>query len=147
MPAINKVKFFFPYKTSLDKRSGLKKFVEKIFRVEGHRLAGLNIIYCSDTALLTINKEYLGHDYYTDIVTFPLTPRGLPIQAEIYISVERVIDNARHLGVSFNSEIHRVIFHGVLHLCGYRDKDPHQIKKMRQMEDYYLNQYFRRRFP
>jgi probable rRNA maturation factor len=138
----SKVNFFFPKKTTLADRSTLKSFIEKIFKKEGKRLSRLNYIFCSDNELLRINREYLGHDYYTDIITFDLSVKAMPVQAEIYISVERVKENAAKLGFSFKAELHRVIFHGVLHLCGYGDKTSHQMKIMRQKEESYLNQYF-----
>ncbi len=85
-------------------------------------MAELQYIFCSDAYLLDINREYLQHDFFTDIITFDLSEKGQPINAEIYISVERVRDNAANYNSSFRKEIHRVIFHGVLHLCGYKDK-------------------------
>lgn len=106
-------------------------------------LESLNYVFCSDRELLQINKNYLGHDYYTDIITFDLSGQNKTIMAEIYISVERVRDNARQLGVSFKEELHRVVFHGVLHLCGYGDKDEKLSRKMREKENLYLNQYFK----
>ncbi len=138
-----KIRFFFPYKTNLTERSNLKVFLERIFRKEGRMLESLNYVFCSDRELLQINKDYLGHDYYTDIITFDLSGQNKTIMAEIYISVERVRDNARQLGVSFKEELHRVVFHGVLHLCGYGDKDEKLSRKMREKENLYLNQYFK----
>lgn len=138
-----KIRFFFPYKTNLTERSNLKVFLERIFRKEGRVLESLNYVFCSDRELLQINKNYLGHDYYTDIITFDLSGQNKTIMAEIYISVERVRDNARQLGVSFKEELHRVVFHGVLHLCGYGDKDEKLSRKMREKENLYLNQYFK----
>ncbi len=90
--------------------------------------------------MLAINRQFLSHDFYTDIITFDLSDSNA-IQAEIYISVDRVKDNAAQLGVSFKSELHRVIFHGVLHLCGYKDKKRKEIEKMRSTEGFYMNKY------
>jgi len=90
--------------------------------------------------VLAINRQFLSHDFYTDIITFNLSDSNA-IQAEIYISVDRVKDNATQLGVSFKSELHRVIFHGVLHLCGYRDKNRVETKEMRSKEEFYLHKY------
>jgi rRNA maturation RNase YbeY len=98
-------------------------------------------VFCSDRELLKINRTFLKHDFYTDIITFDLS-ESKTIQGEIYISVDRVRDNARKLETTFNSELHRVIFHGALHLCGYKDKDKQSRLKMRVREEYYLNQYF-----
>ena len=103
-------------------RNALKSAIVSLFRHEGHRLANLNIVFCTDEALLQINRDFLQHDYYTDIITFPMNSTKASIEAELYISVDRVRDNARQGAVSFNVELHRVIFHGALHLCGYKDK-------------------------
>jgi len=90
--------------------------------------------------LLEINQQFLNHDFYTDIITFDLSEKD-STQAEIYISIDRVKDNAKSLGTSFKSEIHRVIFHGALHLCGYKDKPGVEQVKMRQKEEFYLSKY------
>lgn len=137
----NKIKFFFPYKTRLSDRTRLKSFIESIFRKEKMALAELNYIFCSDDELLQINRQFLQHNYYTDIITFDLSDTGNAIHAEVYISIERVKDNARKLRVSFRKEIHRVIFHGVLHLCGYKDKKASQQKEMRAKEEELLKLY------
>jgi rRNA maturation RNase YbeY len=89
---------------------------------------------------LEINQKYLEHDFYTDIITFDLSETGA-VRGEIYISIDRVRENARKLGVSFKSELHRVIFHGMLHLCGYNDKTKAEKEKIRAKEDQYLNKY------
>ncbi len=141
MTRSSKVKLFFPKKTRLANRTRLKSFIEKIFKKEGKILGGLNYVFCSDGELLKINRTYLKHDYYTDIITFDLS-ESKSKEGEIYISVDRVRDNARKLGATFKSELHRVIFHGALHLCGYKDKDKKDRIQMREKEDYYLNQYF-----
>ena len=142
MPLKSKVCFFFEERGfRLEDRSLLKGFIEGLFRKERTRLSSLNYIFCSDRRLLDINRQYLQHDYYTDIITFDLS-EGQGVAGEIYISVDRVKDNARKLGVSFKSELHRVIFHGALHLCGYRDKSESEKKKMRAAEERYLSGYF-----
>lgn len=138
----SKVKFFFPQKTWLVDRTRLKSFIEKIFKNEGKILGGLNYVFCSDRELLKINREYLGHNEYTDIITFDLS-ESPAILGEIYISVNRVKDNSKKWGNSFTSELHRVIFHGVLHLCGYGDKNESMSRIMREKENFYLNQYFK----
>lgn len=99
-------------------------------------------MFCSDRELLKINREYLGHNEYTDIITFDLS-ESPAILGEIYISVNRVKDNSKKWGNSFTSELHRVIFHGVLHLCGYGDKNESMSRIMREKENFYLNQYFK----
>lgn len=137
-----KIKFFFSFKSRLSDRTRLKIFIEKIFRKEDTVLRELNYVFCSDRELLKINRDFLNHNYYTDILTFNLSPGEKSIQAEIYISIERVRDNAKNLNQSFKRELHRVIFHGVLHLCGYSDKTAMAEQSMRKKEDFYLNQYF-----
>lgn len=136
------VHFYFKEKIRLEKRRGLKLFLESLFLYESRSLSSLTYIFCSDDFLLSMNKEYLAHDYYTDIISFDLSEsRTGPVTGEIYISVDRVKDNAKQLGVSFQQELHRVIFHGALHLCGYKDKTKPQQKEMRSKEDQYLKAY------
>jgi rRNA maturation RNase YbeY len=141
---MSRTKLFYLKKgVQLKNRSELKTFTETIFKREGTPLSELRIIFCSDKYLLSINNSYLKHDYYTDIITFKLSgPKGKKLDGEMYISVDRVRDNAKKNRVSFNKEIHRVIFHGVLHLCGYNDKLKSQQLIMRTKEDEYLNRYF-----
>ena len=98
----------------------------------------LSIIFCSDNALLAINKQFLNHDYYTDIITFPIEETATVFEAELYISIDRVKENAQDLSKIFQNELHRVIIHGVLHLCDYGDKTTEEIKIMRSKEDYYI---------
>ena len=135
--------FHFESPVSLTGRTQLKQFIPLIFKKEGKRLQSLNYIFCGAEYLLRINRDFLQHDYYTDIITFDLTvPGAKKIEAEIYISVDRVRDNARQFKTSVKEELHRVIFHGVLHLCGYRDKGLTAEKLMRAKEDEYLALYF-----
>ena len=124
-------------------RNALKKAIDKLFKLEKRGLENLNIIFCTDEALLQINRDFLQHDYYTDIITFPINYTKTSIEAELYISIDRVRDNAKHSSVSFKEELHRVIFHGCLHLVGYNDKSSQQIKKMREREDNYLRLYLK----
>jgi len=141
-PSTPTIRFHFLAEVPIRDRSRLKSFLPSIFKKEKRQLAELQYIFCSDDYLLSINKQYLDHDYYTDIITFDLSEPGQPINAEIYISVDRVRDNARSFGTSLKKELHRVIFHGALHLCGYRDKNQQEEKLMRKMEDEYLALYF-----
>ncbi len=137
------IQFNFLEPVSLRDRTRLRQFLVSLFKKEGKKLGDLQYIFCSDDYLLDINRQYLNHDYYTDIITFDLSEKGHPINAEIYISVDRVRDNAREYGSSIKKELHRVIFHGALHLCGYKDKTPAQEKEMRQMEEKYLDLWSR----
>ncbi len=124
--------FAFPNKTII------KAFIEKLIKKEGGVLSDINYIFCSDKFLLQMNRDFLQHDYYTDIITFGLSEKNQPIEAEIYISIDRVKDNALSLGVAYKEEMLRVIFHGALHLCGYKDKTKSEISAMRAKEDQYL---------
>lgn len=103
---------------------------------ESKNILSLNIIFCDDEYLLSMNQDYLNHDYYTDIITFDYSAEE--IEGELYISIDRVKENATALEVSFKHELHRVIIHGVLHLCGYGDKSEEEEKIMRSKEDFYL---------
>lgn len=134
--------FFLQCKITLGSRRNLSSFICKLFKQEGKDLLSINYIFCTDTHLLNINREFLNHDYYTDIISFNLADPARPIEGEIYISVDRVRDNAQQNKVSLKNELHRVIFHGALHLCGYKDKSRADVIKMRQMEDDCLNRYF-----
>jgi len=132
------IRFHFLQKISLRDRGGIKTTLITLFKKEGKRLGELQYIFVSDARLLEINRQFLQHDFYTDILTFPLSKPRQPVIGEIYISVDRVRENAREFGTTIKLEILRVIFHGALHLCGYGDKTPAQERKMRQLEDKYL---------
>lgn len=135
------IQFHFPQRVTLQERTRLKRFLGNLFRKESSPLAELHYIFCSDDRLLDINQQYLKHDYYTDIISFTLSEPGQPINGEIYISVDRVRENAHNFSSSLQKELHRVILHGALHLCGYQDKTERETKKMRQMEEKYLRLY------
>ena len=135
--------FFLQNNISIQNRSALKIFISRIFKLEKHKLQDLTYIFCSDDYLLQINKDSLKHDYYTDIITFDLSETPDAISGEIYISIDRVRDNAQQLSVTITEEFHRVIFHGALHLCGYKDKTAKRAKEMRAAEDKYLQLYFK----
>lgn len=138
------ISFNFLSRISLEKRTTLKQFVSLIFKKEKIKLSSLNFIFCPDNYLLQINKSYLNHDYFTDIITFDLSEPGSgSIDGEIYISADTVRINAARFGTSIKAELHRVIFHGVLHLCGYNDKTARQQRIMTEKENYYLTLYFK----
>lgn len=138
------VSFFFETKVTLAERNRLRLFLKSLFKKEGKKAESLSYVFCSDDYLLLINKQFLQHDYYTDIITFNLAENNrAPVVGDIYISVDRVRENAKSLGISFKEEIHRVVFHGALHLCGYKDKTPRHSREMRAKENYYLNEYFK----
>lgn len=137
------IRFFYIEQTSvLRQRKRLKRFLELKAQTHGRGIDDLNIIFCNDEYLLTMNKDFLQHDYYTDIITFELSDKDSPlIQAELYISLDRVIDNAHQLRVSIKQELHRVVFHGLLHLLGFKDKTQKDQQQMRSMEEQFLQDY------
>ena len=137
------IQFFYQKQlNSLRNRGKLKQFLLKTAKSFKREIGELNIVFCSDAYLLDINKKHLNHDYYTDIITFDLSETKGIIQSEIYISIDRVKDNAKSLNISFSRELHRVIFHGLLHLMGYKDKTTAAQKIMRKAEDGLLSSYF-----
>lgn len=124
------------------KKEHLKMFVKKIFKKEAKMLSSINYVFCSDEYLLKINQDFLQHDYYTDVITFDLSaPQSSDIDAEVYISLDRIIENAKANNTTQKDETLRVIFHAALHLCGYNDKKKSEILKMREKEEYYLLLY------
>ena len=130
-------------KVALANRVALKSFIEKRVKKEGYSIETLTYVFCSDKYLLKMNKDFLSHNYYTDIISFDLSETPGNLIGEVYISVDRVKDNAKTQGTSLKEELHRVIFHGALHFCGYKDKKPTDTKKMRQMEDLWLAAYMK----
>ncbi|MEO6813526.1 MAG: rRNA maturation RNase YbeY [Ginsengibacter sp.] len=118
----------------------LRSFLPTIFIQENIDFASVSYVFCSDGYLLTLNKRYLDHDTYTDILTFTFSEANLPIISEIYISIDRVKENSKNLKVQFKEELHRVMIHGILHLCGYSDHTAGLKQEMRKKEDFYLSQ-------
>ncbi len=117
----------------------ISTFIEEIFSRENQQLASLDYVFCSDDYLLDINKNFLQHDYFTDVITFDLTEsKNDGISGEIYISIDRIKDNSKIEKTAYKSELMRVMFHGALHLCGFKDKKKSEITIMRQKEDHYL---------
>ena len=142
---IHSVHFYFEkVDFTLKERGKLKSFINSLIVKEKKNLNNLNYIFCNDKALLEINRKYLDHNFYTDVITFDLSSSRKEILADIYISVDRIKENAKSLKLSLKEELHRVMFHGLLHLCGYNDKTEAQKKLMRKKEDFYLNLYFER---
>ncbi|HEX5024230.1 MAG TPA: rRNA maturation RNase YbeY [Agriterribacter sp.] len=140
MPSIY---FFFPYQQfTLQNRAQLKIFIHQLFKQEKKKLNTLQYVFCSDEFLLSINRQYLNHDFYTDIITFDMAGASREVAGEIYISVERVKENAQIHQTTITEELHRVIIHGALHLCGYKDKLKADKKIMRDKENRYLQLYF-----
>ncbi|PTD14053.1 rRNA maturation RNase YbeY [Flavobacterium columnare] len=126
----------YNYETNflLENEIGYTEWIESVVKSEDKELNEINYIFCDDEYLLQINKQYLDHDYYTDVISFDYTEEGL-IAGDIFISIDRVKENASSLGVSFEEELKRVIIHGVLHYCGYKDKSSEEEETMRLKED------------
>lgn len=120
----------------------VRRWVESVIVESGYRVGELCYIFCSDTALLKINQERLGHDFYTDIVTFPLGDCETFISSEFCISVDRIAENCINFGRSFESELLRVMIHGVLHLTGFDDLTEEDRNMMRSKEEECLNLYY-----
>jgi probable rRNA maturation factor len=118
-------------------------FLEKIIKLlnqEGFpKDLYVHYIFLNDDELLEINKEYLQHDFYTDIITFPIEETDESLEADIFISMDRVQDNAKEYGVEFSNELLRVVLHGMLHLCSYQDKTAEEEKLMREKEQFYMD--------
>ena len=129
-------------KDYLKEKRKLKLFLANLFANEGQGLKSLHYIFCKDAYLLEINKQFLQHDTYTDIVTFEMGEDPEVTEGEIYISIDRVLENAAQFKVPVYQELHRVVFHGALHLCGFKDKRKEDIAIMRGKEDEYLEKYF-----
>ena len=129
--------------TTLTNRLALKAFIEKGLKKEGIAIDTLQYVFCSDKFLLNINKSFLNHDYFTDIISFDLSETRGTLIGEIYISIDRVKENAKTEGHPYIHELLRVIFHGALHFCGYKDKKPADQKIMRSMEDKWLKAYLK----
>lgn len=112
----------------------LTNWFSNVCSSENHTLGDISIIFCSDEYLLEMNKTHLDHDYYTDIITFDYTDNKI-VSGDLFISIDRVRENALDFNVSFNHELHRVLIHGILHLCGYKDKSDDDEKLMRSKEN------------
>jgi probable rRNA maturation factor len=142
---LSKINFFTEdIKFSLKNKDPLRRWIIAAARKEGFSINELNYIFCSDDFLHNMNEQFLHHDDYTDIITFDLSTSNPPsalsnLSGEIFISTERVKENAKTFKTAFQNELHRVIIHGVLHLCGYKDKTKAAKAAMRKKEDYYLS--------
>ena len=131
----------FNYETDfkLDSEGEIEKWINNTIATEQFKLEEINYVFCDDDYLLKLNVEFLDHDTLTDIISFDYSV-GKIIQGDIFISIERVVDNANDFGVVFEDELKRVIIHGILHYCGYKDKTDADAKVMREKENYYLSQ-------
>ncbi|MDB5202243.1 MAG: ybeY [Ferruginibacter sp.] len=137
------IAFNFQAPVNLRRRKALREFLAYLASNEDYHIESLSFVFCDDPYLLQINKDYLKHDYFTDIITFDLSASNADeIMGEVYISVDTVRANSQRFNVSLFSELHRVMFHGLLHLCGYKDKTADEKHMMKSKEDFYLDAYF-----
>lgn len=120
-------------------KAALRLWITQTIQAEGFKLKELNYIFCSDDYLLQLNKQYLNHDTYTDIITFDNSSVKNVVLGDIFISIERIRENAAKFSITEINELHRVIIHGALHLLGYKDKTASDKEKMTFKEDFYLN--------
>lgn len=138
MPA--KINFFVEeIDFKLKNKKILRAWIEEASFNENRILKEINFIFCTDAYLLKINQDYLQHDTYTDIITFDNSGSKEEILSDIFISIERVAENALSFKIPFLQELHRVMIHGVLHLAGYKDKSTKDVQIMRSKENFYLN--------
>lgn len=119
-----------------DKRK-VSAWIHRVIAGEGFTTGSISVVFCSDQVLLEINRQFLSHDYFTDIITFDYSADGL-LSGDLMISTDTVADNAETLKIAFEKELYRVIIHGILHLCGYSDKTDNDERLMRSLEDKYL---------
>jgi probable rRNA maturation factor len=139
---VNKIEIHFyaeDIKYTLPGKKKIREWISIVFQREKKKCSALNYIFCNDTYLLNLNKKYLQHDTYTDILTFNNGEIGCPVKGDIFISIERVRENSKIFNTYFSGELHRVMIHGVLHLIGYQDKTSDESELMRSKEDYYLS--------
>jgi rRNA maturation RNase YbeY len=124
-------------------KTTLKQHLKTLAQSEGKSLKDISVVFTDDDYLLEVNKQYLNHDYYTDVITFDYSVFP-EVSGDIMISLDRVKDNAETLSVSYEEELNRVVYHGLLHLCGYKDKSPADASVMRKKENYYLQLFVSR---
>ena len=136
---MSNIQFFFEdIKPVTFNKNLLNQQIKYLIRTENYKTGDISIIFCSDEYLLQMNEQYLKHDYYTDIITFDYVGESV-ISGDLFISIDRVRENADKFNAKFKVELYRVVFHGVLHLAGYKDKSEEDKKLMRSMEDFYLH--------
>lgn len=137
---MNSIEFFFEDVESVPiHKKILNLHLNSLIKNELKRIGDISVIFCSDEYLLNMNKEYLDHDYYTDIITFDYVENDV-ISGDLFISLERITENAVNFNTTQLKELYRVVFHGVLHLVGYKDKTDQEAKIMREKENYYLSE-------
>ena len=137
---MNNIQIFFekvqPIKV---KKNSIKKQISRVIISESKQVGDISVIFCSDEYLLEINRQFLNHDYYTDVITFDYV-EGNVVSGDVFISLDRIKENSLLFHNQAIMELYRVVFHGVLHLIGYNDKTLEEIKEMRSKEEHYLNE-------
>ena len=136
----NMIQYFFENIEELEIVQKTSTWLENLIINEEKKLGNINYILCDDEYLLKVNQDFLQHDYYTDIITFDYV-KGKTISGDIFVSLPRVFDNAEDLSKNKDEELRRVLAHGILHLCGYKDKSENEQKLMRTKEDFYLSKF------
>ena len=136
------ISFNYEIDFKLDDEARLEKWIRAVIEDEGFKYEDINYIFCDDDYLHKINVEFLNHDTLTDIISFDYSV-GKILQGDIYISVERVKDNAKDFKVEFQDELRRVMVHGILHYCGFIDKTDKDVALMRSKENHYLDEFAR----
>ncbi|WP_407482481.1 rRNA maturation RNase YbeY [Elizabethkingia meningoseptica] len=134
------INYFYENVSPISDEDKRAQWLEDLILNEGKKPGDINYILCNDEYLLEINRQYLDHDYYTDIITFDYC-KGKIISGDIFLSLQRVLDNASILETKQEEELNRVLAHGILHLCGYKDKTEEEQKLMRSKEDFYIGKY------
>lgn len=131
------ISFFYETDFKINKPRTWKNWIKESAANEGFKIGDINYIFCDDEYLLQINKDYLQHDYYTDVIGFQYS-EGKELSGDIYISVTRIEDNAEQNQIDFKNELARVVIHGILHFMNYQDKTDQEAKKMRDLESHYI---------
>ena len=138
------INFFSEKKTfEVSQKDKLRLLLKEVCKQENAQLSFINCVFCSDEYLLQINKKHLKHNFLTDIITFDFSEKKDQIEGDLYISVDRVKENAKKYGDTFKTETIRVVLHGLLHLIGYKDKSEKEKKRMRVLENKYVSLYMK----
>ena len=134
------IQFFFENIDIISLSDATKNWLINLIKNEQKKVGEINYIFCDDEYLLKVNRDFLQHDYYTDIITFDYV-KGKTIAGDIFVSLPRISENASILSKDFDEEFRRVLAHGILHLCGYKDKTLEEQKEMQSKEDFYLEKF------
>lgn len=134
------INYFFENIDTRNIHPDITAWLENLIITEDKKPGDISYIFCDDDYLLKVNQDYLDHDYYTDVITFDYV-KGKTISGDIFVSLPRILENADLLAQDFEREFRRVLAHGVLHLCGYKDKSESDAREMREKEEFYLAKF------